>query len=91
MMPDPLNPRQLVSTGIEYPLEKKSNLYWQFMLVGEKILLETILKQVCGNQLAAASLLDLNRNTLRKKMKMHGLEARLDRRSMRVAKEMKHD
>ena len=46
------------------------------MVVGcvEKPLLQVILDQAQGNQTRAAEILGLNRNTLRKKMKTHGLK-----------------
>lgn len=39
----------------------------------EKPLLTQILRRVGGNQVQAAKVLGINRNTLRKKMKSHGL------------------
>ena len=39
----------------------------------ERPLLERVMKEVAGNQTRAASLLGLNRGTLRKKLKHHGL------------------
>ncbi|MEW5943657.1 MAG: helix-turn-helix domain-containing protein [Pseudomonadota bacterium] len=46
------------------------------MVVGcvEKPLLETILKRAEGNQTKAAEWLGMNRNTLRKKMKIYGIK-----------------
>ncbi len=54
--------------------EKPSAIY--DMVVGhvEKPLLEYILNYAQGNQTKAAEMLGLNRNTLRKKMKDHGLQ-----------------
>lgn len=40
----------------------------------EKPLIETVLHRLQGNQTKAADVLGLNRNTLRKKMKMHGIK-----------------
>jgi len=40
----------------------------------EKPLLEVILDHAQGNQTRAAEILGLNRNTLRKKMKIHGIK-----------------
>jgi Fis family transcriptional regulator len=39
----------------------------------EKPLLEMVLEHVGGNQTRAAEMLDINRNTLRKKMQQHGI------------------
>ncbi len=46
------------------------------MVVGcvEKPLLEVILHQAEGNQTRAAEMLGINRNTLRKKMQVHGIK-----------------
>lgn len=41
----------------------------------ERPLLEIVLSECRGNQLKAAALLGLNRNTLRKKIRLLGLEA----------------
>jgi Fis family transcriptional regulator, factor for inversion stimulation protein len=40
----------------------------------EKPLLESVLHRVRGNQTHAAQMLGINRNTLRKKMKAHGIK-----------------
>jgi Fis family transcriptional regulator len=40
----------------------------------EKPLLEVILHQAEGNQTRAAEMLGINRNTLRKKMQLHGIK-----------------
>ena len=40
----------------------------------EKPLLETVLHKLQGNQSHAAQVLGINRNTLRKKMKAHGIK-----------------
>lgn len=40
----------------------------------EKPLLQYIMQRAAGNQSKAAEILGLNRNTLRKKLKQHGLE-----------------
>jgi Fis family transcriptional regulator, factor for inversion stimulation protein len=39
----------------------------------EKPLLEMVLEHAGGNQTRAAEMLDINRNTLRKKMQQHGI------------------
>jgi Fis family transcriptional regulator len=48
-------------------------LYDMVIAKVEKPLLEVALAHVAGNQTKAATLLGLNRNTLRKKMKTHQL------------------
>ena len=40
----------------------------------ERPLLEIVMKHVKSNQCKAAAILGINRNTLRKKLKLHGLE-----------------
>jgi Fis family transcriptional regulator len=40
----------------------------------EKPLLESVLHRVQGNQTHAAIMLGINRNTLRKKMRVHGIK-----------------
>ena len=40
----------------------------------ERPLLEIVMKHVKSNQCKAADMLGINRNTLRKKLKLHGLE-----------------
>jgi Fis family transcriptional regulator len=40
----------------------------------ERPLLEIVMKHVKSNQCKAAEMLGINRNTLRKKLKLHGLD-----------------
>ncbi|HUW50339.1 MAG TPA: helix-turn-helix domain-containing protein [Sulfuricella sp.] len=54
--------------------EKPSAVYEMVVGCVEKPLLQVILDQAQGNQTRAAEILGLNRNTLRKKMKTHGLK-----------------
>lgn len=54
--------------------EKPCAIYEMVVGCVEKPLLEVILDQAQGNQTRAAEILGLNRNTLRKKMKTHGLK-----------------
>lgn len=49
-------------------------LYLRVMQEVERPLLRLVLGVVEGNQIKAAEILGLNRNTLRKKMRDHGLE-----------------
>ena len=46
------------------------------MVIGcvEKPLLESVLHRVRGNQSHAAEMLGINRNTLRKKLRVHGIK-----------------
>ena len=54
--------------------EKKGRLYKSILEVIEKPLLEHILERTEGNQLKAARILGLNRNTIRAKIKKLGIE-----------------
>ncbi len=54
--------------------EKASGVYDMVINCVEKPLLESVLTRVRGNQTHAAQMLGLNRNTLRKKMKVHGIK-----------------
>ncbi len=49
-------------------------LYEMVMNCVEKPLLEMVLTQVGGNQTRASEMLGINRNTLRKKMQLHGID-----------------
>lgn len=61
--------RFLDQIGTYYP----ENLYDMIMKKTEKPLLNQILRRTGGNQVHASRILGINRNTLRKKMKMYGL------------------
>ncbi len=54
--------------------EKPSAVYDMVINCVEKPLLESVLHRVRGNQTHAAEMLGINRNTLRKKMKVHGIK-----------------
>lgn len=54
--------------------EKPSGVYDMVINCVEKPLLEAVLHRVRGNQTHAADMLGINRNTLRKKMKAHGIK-----------------
>lgn len=54
--------------------EKPSGVYDMVINCVEKPLLEAVLHRVRGNQTHAADMLGINRNTLRKKMKTHGIK-----------------
>jgi Fis family transcriptional regulator, factor for inversion stimulation protein len=49
-------------------------LYDMVLSCIEKPLLEYIMQHVSGNQSKAAEILDINRNTLRKKLQQHNIE-----------------
>ncbi len=54
--------------------EKPCAVYDMVINCVEKPLLESVLHRVRGNQTHAAAMLGINRNTLRKKMKVHGIK-----------------
>ena len=54
--------------------EKPSSVYDMVINCVEKPLLESVLHRVKGNQTHAAEMLGINRNTLRKKMRVHGIK-----------------
>ena len=62
-----------------------SGLYDRILQEVERPLLNIVLTECEGNQLRAAALLGLNRNTLRKKIRDLGLDARQGRKSGRKA------
>lgn len=55
--------------------ERASGVYDMVINCVEKPLLESVLHRVQGNQTHAADMLGINRNTLRKKMKAHGIKS----------------
>ncbi len=54
--------------------EKASGVYDMVISCIEKPLLESVLHRVKGNQTHAAKMLGINRNTLRTKIKAHGIK-----------------
>ena len=50
-----------------------SNVYDMVVLTVEKPILEAVMIRAEGNQSQAADMLGINRNTLRKKLQLHGL------------------
>lgn len=54
--------------------ERPGAIYDMVLCSVEKPLIEVVLTRVAGNQTHAAQILGLNRNTLRKKMKAHGIK-----------------
>jgi Fis family transcriptional regulator len=53
---------------------RPAGLYELVMNEVEQPLLETVMAHTRGNQSQAAAILGINRNTLRKKLKQHGLD-----------------
>ncbi len=53
--------------------ETPSELYAMVLNEVEEPLLETVMSKAAGNQCRAAAMLGMNRGTLRKKLKQHGL------------------
>ena len=53
--------------------QKPQNLHNFFINEVEKPFLREVMQQVDGNQSKAADILGINRNTLRKKLKIYGL------------------
>jgi len=53
--------------------EEPSAIYEMVIGCIERPLIEVVLNKAEGNQTRAAEMLGMNRNTLRKKMKQHGL------------------
>jgi Fis family transcriptional regulator len=54
--------------------ERAIGVYDMVISCVEKPLLESVLHRVKGNQTDAAKMLGINRNTLRKKMRVHGIK-----------------
>lgn len=54
--------------------EKTTDLYDMVITEVERPLLEIVMRHAESNQCRAAEILGINRNTLRKKLKLHGLE-----------------
>lgn len=52
---------------------RPTNLYDMVINEVERPLLETVLRQTRGNQTRASEMLGINRGTLRKKLRQHGL------------------
>jgi DNA-binding NtrC family response regulator len=57
---------------------ESANLYELVLNLVERPLLQAVLRETGGNQLRAAALLGINRNTLRKKLRALGLKAESD-------------
>ena len=57
-----------------YPIGDPADLYQLLVNEVEKPLLRTVLGHAQGNCSRAAEMLGINRNTLRKKMRLHSIE-----------------
>jgi Fis family transcriptional regulator len=55
--------------------ERPCGVYEMVISCVERPLIEAVLTRVDGNQTHAAQMLGINRNTLRKKMKNHGIKS----------------
>lgn len=53
---------------------KAGDLYQMVICEVEQPLLKSVMEHACGNQSKAADILGLNRSTLRKKLRQHGLD-----------------
>ena len=58
----------------EPPRGVKSDLHPLVVGMAERVLIELVLERTRGNQVAAAKLLGINRNTLRRKLDDYGLD-----------------
>tara|TARA_Y100001968_G_scaffold177003_1_gene162142 strand:- start:5659 stop:7086 length:1428 start_codon:yes stop_codon:yes gene_type:complete len=68
--------RALVRTYPEPEAETRSDLFELVVGTSEKVILDLAMKRMEGNQLRAAGLLGINRNTLRRKLAAHSLDTR---------------
>jgi len=59
-----------------YVVSKKGEIYHSVIHHTEKILIEKALEESAGNQLSAAKILGINRNTLRAKMRKLNIDQR---------------
>ena len=66
--------QQLVDLETLFVEDKNNNLYKAIVSLVEKPLIESILEKTGGNQIRAAGLLGINRNTLHTKIKKLGIK-----------------
>jgi two-component system nitrogen regulation response regulator GlnG len=67
--------RPVVRTYPEPAGDEKSDLFELVVGTSERVILELVMKRMDGNQLRAAALLGINRNTLRRKLAAHSIAA----------------
>ena len=67
--------RPVVRTFPEPENGEKSDLFDLVVDTSERVLLDLVMKRMEGNQLRASALLGINRNTLRRKLSAHSLDA----------------
>ncbi len=67
--------RPVVRTYPEPDVGEKSDLFDLVVDTSERVILDLVMKRMEGNQLRAAALLGINRNTLRRKLDAHSLDA----------------
>ncbi|MDD4894077.1 MAG: helix-turn-helix domain-containing protein [Candidatus Omnitrophica bacterium] len=65
---------KIIELGDLFYIEKKGALYGSILDAVERPLIEYILERTEGNQLKAARILGLNRNTIRAKIKKLGID-----------------
>ncbi|MEE2828668.1 MAG: sigma-54 dependent transcriptional regulator [Myxococcota bacterium] len=73
--------RGVIRTFPEPPPGEKSDLYQLVVGTAESVVLDLVMRRTAGNQLKAARLLGLNRNTLRRKLDEHRINLNEIRRS----------
>jgi DNA-binding protein Fis len=66
--------RKLVQCVSGLREQASANLYDLIVGLVEKPLLRAVLRETRGNQVRAAQILGINRNTLRKKLNEHGID-----------------
>jgi Fis family transcriptional regulator len=66
--------RSLESYFVNLDGEEPAGVYHMVLNEVERPLLEIVMREAHANQTRAARILGVNRNTLRKKLRMHGLE-----------------
>ncbi len=59
--------------GSDFFINNEGQVYKKMLEIIEKPLIETALEKAQGNQIKAAKILGLNRNTLRVKIKKHNI------------------